>query len=113
VYFYYSNILILSMDLGFCTRPVITPMVLARVTPATARKGCVLLPRVREWISISAWTISGALAGSAAILTRPGWRTATPHRRATLKKQRHEMAADEAGSAEHRDAAGHHFLLDI
>ena len=30
------------------------------------------------------------------------------HRRATLKKQRHQMAADEAGSAEHCDRAGHH-----
>ncbi|MBV9249649.1 MAG: hypothetical protein JO227_10460 [Acetobacteraceae bacterium] len=31
------------------------------------------------------------------------------HRRATAKKQRREMAADEAGSAEHRDAVGHRF----
>jgi hypothetical protein len=29
------------------------------------------------------------------------------HRRATSKQQRDQMAADEAGSAEHRDAAGH------
>src|SRR5437868_2952995 len=28
------------------------------------------------------------------------------YRRATLKKSGHEMAADEAGSTEHRDAAG-------
>ena len=32
------------------------------------------------------------------------------HRHATAKKQRHEMAADEAGSAEHRDAVGHRLL---
>jgi hypothetical protein len=30
------------------------------------------------------------------------------HGRATAEKQRHEMAADEAGSAEHRDRASHH-----
>jgi hypothetical protein len=29
------------------------------------------------------------------------------HRRAALQKQRHEMTADEAGSAEYRDAARH------
>src|SRR5262249_40611004 len=31
-----------------------------------------------------------------------------PHRRAALQEQRHEMAADKAGSAKHRNAAGHH-----
>jgi hypothetical protein len=29
------------------------------------------------------------------------------HRRATLKKQGHEMATDETGATEHRDGAGH------
>jgi hypothetical protein len=29
------------------------------------------------------------------------------HRLASSEKQRHEMAADETGSAEHRDSAGH------
>jgi hypothetical protein len=33
------------------------------------------------------------------------------HRRATVKKQRHEMAADEASSAEHRHAVGHRLPL--
>jgi hypothetical protein len=35
------------------------------------------------------------------------------HRLASSEKQRHEMAADETGSTEHRDAAGHTFLLAL
>jgi len=40
------------------------------------------------------------MAGSAALLTWPGWRAAR-------RTRAHEIAADEAGSAEHRDSAGH------